>query len=170
MIEAAADLEVIAETSDVGELGRIAAALGPDVLVLDGLAAPAGTPVVRLSDEPVALDGVPVGAVPRDADSEELLAAVRAVAAGLIAVSPALLAVGVPVRHLAVEGEETLTAREREVLQLLAEGIPNKQVARRLGVSPHTVKFHVASLLAKLGATSRTEAVTVGLRRGLISV
>lgn len=61
---------------------------------------------------------------------------------------------------------ETLTAREREVLQLMAQGMPNKQIAGRLNISPHTAKFHVASILAKLGAVSRAEAVTRGARRG----
>jgi DNA-binding CsgD family transcriptional regulator len=65
-------------------------------------------------------------------------------------------------------GGETLTPRETEVLRMLAEGAGNKQIARRLGISEHTVKFHVGSILAKLNAASRTEAVTLGVRRGLI--
>jgi len=56
------------------------------------------------------------------------------------------------------------------VLQLVAEGLPNKTIARRLGISEHTVKFHVAALMAKLGAGSRTEAVHLGARRGLVSL
>ena len=66
------------------------------------------------------------------------------------------------------EGGEELTPREVEVLSLLSEGIPNKTIARRLGISEHTVKFHVGSVLSKLGASSRTEAVTIAARRGLI--
>ena len=65
---------------------------------------------------------------------------------------------------------EALTTREQEVLQLMAEGLPNRGIAKRLSISPHTVKFHVASILAKLGAESRTEAVHVGARRGLIAL
>ena len=61
-----------------------------------------------------------------------------------------------------------LSAREREVLQLMAQGLPNKIIAARLSISLHTVKFHVASILAKLGAGSRTEAVTLGARRGYV--
>jgi DNA-binding NarL/FixJ family response regulator len=66
--------------------------------------------------------------------------------------------------------DEPLTPREIDVLQLLADGLPNKSIAARLEVSDQTVKFHVASILAKLGATNRTEAVRLALRRGLISV
>ena len=66
--------------------------------------------------------------------------------------------------------EEPLTPREIEVLELLAEGLPNKSIAERLGISDQTVKFHVASILAKLGASNRTDAVRLALRRGLISL
>jgi DNA-binding NarL/FixJ family response regulator len=65
---------------------------------------------------------------------------------------------------------EPLTARESQVLELLAEGLPNKAIAARLGISDQTVKFHVASISAKLGATNRTEAVRLALRRGLITL
>jgi DNA-binding CsgD family transcriptional regulator len=65
---------------------------------------------------------------------------------------------------------DSLTERELEVLNLVAEGLSNLEIAKRLGVSRNTVKFHVSSIIGKLGATSRTEAVTVGLRRGLIIV
>jgi DNA-binding NarL/FixJ family response regulator len=76
-----------------------------------------------------------------------------------------------PAGPIAAEQEtprEQLTAREIEVLTMLAEGEGNKQIARRLGISEHTVKFHVGSILGKLNASSRTEAVTAGLRQGLI--
>jgi len=66
--------------------------------------------------------------------------------------------------------EEPLTPREIEVLELLAEGLPNKSIAERLGISDQTVKFHVASILAKLGASNRTDAVRLAVRRGLISL
>ena len=66
--------------------------------------------------------------------------------------------------------DEALTAREREVLELLSRGLPNKLIARRLQISEHTVKFHVSSIYAKLGATSRTDAVSRGVRRGLITL
>jgi NarL family two-component system response regulator YdfI len=69
-----------------------------------------------------------------------------------------------------VTAGETLTAREQQVLELLAEGLPNKAIAARLGISDQTVKFHVASIAAKLGATNRTETVRLALRRGLLTL
>jgi DNA-binding NarL/FixJ family response regulator len=66
--------------------------------------------------------------------------------------------------------EQPLTKREIEVLQLLAEGLPNKSIADRLGISDQTVKFHLASIFSKLGASNRTEAVRLGLKRGMIDV
>ena len=66
--------------------------------------------------------------------------------------------------------QEPLTHREQEVLELLAEGLPNKAIAAQLGISDQTVKFHVASISAKLGATNRTEAVRIALRRGLLTL
>jgi DNA-binding NarL/FixJ family response regulator len=65
---------------------------------------------------------------------------------------------------------EPLTAREVEVVELLAEGLPNKSIATRLGISDQTVKFHVASICGKLGAANRTQAVRVAVRRGLVSL
>jgi two-component system, NarL family, response regulator YdfI len=65
---------------------------------------------------------------------------------------------------------EALTPREVEVLRLVAAGLGNKEIASRLGISEHTVKFHVASVMGKLGASSRTEAVTLGIRHGLVMI
>ncbi len=65
---------------------------------------------------------------------------------------------------------EEITSRETEVLGMLAEGLVNKDIAARLGISEHTVKFHISSILDKLGASTRTEAVTLGIRRGLIPI
>jgi DNA-binding NarL/FixJ family response regulator len=70
----------------------------------------------------------------------------------------------------AEQADEPLTAREAEVLELLAEGLPNKRIAARLGISDQTVKFHVASIIAKLGAANRVEAVRRAVRRGLVSL
>jgi DNA-binding NarL/FixJ family response regulator len=77
-----------------------------------------------------------------------------------------------PATRLSDEDEiaEPLTVREIQVLELLAEGLPNKAVARRLGISDQTVKFHVASLSGKLGAANRTDAVRRAVRRGLIAL
>jgi DNA-binding NarL/FixJ family response regulator len=68
----------------------------------------------------------------------------------------------------AEDGDEALTRRELSVLRLVAHGLGNKEIASELGISTHTVKYHLASLLAKLGVHSRTEAVTLGLRKGLV--
>jgi len=113
----------------------------------------------------------PVRAVlPSDATAGELLAAVDAVAAGLVAFHPdALRRAPRPVRA-ELDPAQPLTGREVEVLGMLAEGLGNKAIASRLGISTHTAKFHVASILSKLGAGSRTEAVTIGMRRGLVAI
>ena len=67
-------------------------------------------------------------------------------------------------------GSEALTPRELEVLRLLAQGLPSKTIAGRLAISEHTVKFHVGAIMGKLGAASRTEAVTLAIRRGLVAL
>jgi len=97
--------------------------------------------------------------------------AVRSADAGLVLLDLPLAATSLALRSLAAgtaESMEPLTARELQVLQLVAQGLPNKGIARRLGISENTAKFHVASLCGKLGASSRTEAVTLAARRGLI--
>lgn len=113
--------------------------------------------------------------LPREATPEKILAAVRAVAAGLVVLDPitseGVLGRGRRATTLdATDDPDDLTTREREVLELVALGLTNKAIAQRLGISDHTVKFHVASILAKLGAESRTEAVHLGARRGLLTL
>jgi two-component system, NarL family, response regulator YdfI len=112
------------------------------------------------------------GVLPADAAPEQLRSAVSAVAKGLLVLQPgeqALAATSIQSRNgEPAELFEPLTPREKEVLQMLAGGLGNKQIAARLKISEHTAKFHVASILGKLGASSRTEAVSLGLRRGLI--
>jgi NarL family two-component system response regulator YdfI len=114
-----------------------------------------------------------IGAVlPTGAAPERLVAAMEAAAAGLVVMDrghidstfPAATPASRPFAELA----EPLTPREREVLQMLASGLGNKEIATRLTISEHTVKFHVASILGKLGAASRTEAVALGIRHGLV--
>ena len=110
------------------------------------------------------------GVVSPDAPPEELAAAVVATGQGLI-VLPKPLTEQLPQEPTAVEElSEPLTAREREVLELLGRGLSNKLIARELHISEHTVKFHVSSLYAKLGVSNRAEAVSQGARRGLISL
>lgn len=114
-----------------------------------------------------------VGAVlPTRASPEQLVAAMQAAMAGLIVMHRDEIDSNFPAARPAssahTELPEALTAREREVLQLLASGLGNKEIAAGLTISEHTVKFHVASILGKLGAASRTEAVTLGIRHGLV--
>ncbi len=135
-------------------------------------------PVMLLSEQPktawlskVLRAGVRA-VLPPDVAAEQLRAALEAAAAGLVVIHPSELdtvlsaAIGpsAPLDELL----EPLTRREREVLQMLAAGLANKEIAARLAISDHTVKFHVASILGKLGASTRTEAVSAGIRRGLV--
>jgi len=115
------------------------------------------------------------GVLSVEATSEELVAGVLAVGEGLWVGAPSLVA---ELMRLPRGGEgsgedsliEPLTAREKEVLQLMAQGLANKQIALSLSISEHTVKFHLSSLYAKLGISSRTEAVRRGIELGLISL
>jgi DNA-binding NarL/FixJ family response regulator len=110
--------------------------------------------------------------LPSDVPPHQLVAALEAAAAGLIVVHPAevnaMFPAAEPASRSIAELAEPLTPRESEVLQMLASGLANKEIAARLVISEHTVKFHVASILGKLGAASRTEAVALGIRRGLV--
>jgi DNA-binding NarL/FixJ family response regulator len=109
------------------------------------------------------------GAISLDATPEEIEGAIHAVHAGLVVTTPAWLAELLPeAQSLAEELAEPLSDRELEVLDLLAEGLSNKLVAHRLSISEHTVKTHVASIFAKLRVSSRTEAVSQAIRRGLV--
>jgi len=110
--------------------------------------------------------------LPRDVSADELHAAVQSAGAGLLTISrdhyASLLGGRRGVRASLVRSAESLTRRESEVLAMLADGLANKEIAARLHISSHTVKTHVTSLFAKLGADSRAEAVAMGVRRGLI--
>jgi two-component system, NarL family, response regulator YdfI len=112
--------------------------------------------------------------LPNEAAAEEIIAALSAVSAGLVVIPPevinSLLSETAQVsRQATFSGEgESLTSREMEVLEMIAEGLGNKTIAFKLGISEHTVKFHVSSIFSKLGASSRAEAATLGIRRGLI--
>ena len=163
----------------------------PDVLLLDAPAVPAslqpvlhqpGAPAtVLLIADPVrieirrALQAGVRAILLRDATPREILGALEPVAAGLAVVSPEVLDSLLPAASELAATEdlrlgEALTARESEVLALVAGGAGNKEIAARLGISEHTVKFHVSSVLAKLGASTRTEAVSRGYREGLIVI
>jgi DNA-binding NarL/FixJ family response regulator len=181
-------LDVAGEATP-GEAVAQVAALDPDVILeqRDQMTSgePARAPSVVLFDEPrgsmvqAMLDDVArvetragLGILSRDATREEIVAALIAAAAGLSALQPRTLARASP--RLSDGGPtdespiESLTRRERDVLDQLARGATNRTIATRLSISEHTVKFHIGSILAKLGASSRTEAVTRGARLGLV--
>jgi two-component system, NarL family, response regulator YdfI len=114
--------------------------------------------------------------LPPSASLAELTAAIQAAALGLFVLHPEFSAA---LRESgsalwsdgsldAVDQDERLTPREMEVLGLLSRGLGNRAIAAQLQISEHTVKFHISTILGKLNATSRTEAVAIGLRRGLI--
>ncbi len=151
---------------------------GPSLLQGEGeypasVFADIGVPIVALlPDEANAADAWASGAqglLLREVEVSIMVSAVHAVAQGLVVLDPTLAGAifpgaGEPPRPQV----EDLTPRESEVLQLLAEGLPNKTIALQLGISDHTVKFHVNAILGKLGAQSRTEAVVRATRLGLI--
>lgn len=136
--------------------------------------------LTRAEDLPLLWVGVPpierqgtfsISAIAPDVDGATLVAAIRAVAAGLTVIDPSLDWQDSSPESRRLDGHlesGPLSPREQEVLQLVAAGLPNKAIARELGISDHTVKFHVSSLLSKLDAGSRTEAVTTATRRGLL--
>jgi two-component system, NarL family, response regulator YdfI len=111
--------------------------------------------------------------VSREPSGDEVRLALEAADAGLVLLLPTttrgLFSAVVPTLHPAYEPEQ-LTARETEVLRLLSEGLGNKEIASRLSISEHTVKFHISSILGKLSVATRTEAVSQGIRRGLIPI
>jgi DNA-binding NarL/FixJ family response regulator len=132
-----------------------------------------GMPVVALvpdasSASEVWASGVD-GLLLRDEDGPGLMAAVNAVCNGMVVIDPELAGALMPAAsHAPSPPAQPLTPRELGVLQLLAEGLPNKTIAHRLDISEHTVKFHVNSILSKFGAQSRTEAVIHATRQGLV--
>lgn len=139
--------------------------------------APAMVILADMSQSTWVADALRAGAhaiLPRDATSGEIVAAIRSASSGLITLHPDVVAMlmpalATPARTLTpITGMPALTPREIEVLEMLAQGLGNKIIARQLGISEHTVKFHIGSIFTKLNASSRTEAVTTGARMGLI--
>jgi DNA-binding NarL/FixJ family response regulator len=125
------------------------------------LAAQANTAMVR-SAARMKINSV----LPMDATTHQLVVAIAATVAGFAVTLPRPPAAEAEAMRIA----EDLTAREVEVLRLMARGFRNKQLAALLNISEHTVKFHVSSVLAKLGARTRTEAVAIGMTRGLVAI
>jgi DNA-binding NarL/FixJ family response regulator len=125
------------------------------------LAAESGTAMVR-SAARMRIYSV----LPTEVTTPQLVAAISATVAGFAVTLPRSLAL----REESIPGSEHLTPREVEVLRLMARGHRNKQLAAQLKISEHTAKFHVSSVMAKLGARTRTEAVTIGVMRGLVAI
>jgi DNA-binding NarL/FixJ family response regulator len=184
MLAGHVDIQVAGEAADLDHINKNET----EVLLLT-LVSPASLTGLNMDSFGILLltDDQKEAAVPRDANArawgvispsataEELAAAVRAVGEGLWVGAPGLVRALMRPSGQGDDREneapvEPLTAREREVLQWIAEGLANKQIAMRLGISEHTVKFHLSSLYAKLNVASRTEAVRRGLGLGLISL
>jgi NarL family two-component system response regulator YdfI len=189
---AARDVEVVASSGTIDALAEMLADAAPDVVLIDssgepfepmlesilasGLASDVNVVILGEGMTPAAsTDALRAGiraALPGDISPDQLVAALQAVASGLIVLHPAnmneVLPAGSAASRAPGELAESLTRRELEVLQMLAGGLSNKEIAARLNISEHTAKFHVASILGKLGAGSRTEAVALGIRRGLV--
>lgn len=176
-----------------GDTGDTEAESSPDVLLVEAATlgdatargavewAHSGGPVVLLLRQPAAdrmaqaLRAGVRAVLPSGIAGPDLAAAVEAAAAGLVVLdTPVVEALLRGKGGVSIDGSdgpvESLTPREVEVLRLLAAGLGNKEVAIRLRISEHTVKFHVASIMGKLGAASRTEAVTLGIRHGFIMI
>jgi two-component system, NarL family, response regulator YdfI len=192
LLRASTSLQVARVLSDFGQLSESVEELQPDVVVAEITGQDRTLPeeILKLSEEaPVAivllvddanterdLDALRNGVravLPRNMNPGGIIAAVEAVGAGLAVLVPEgldnLLRESTA-SHRAVSPPlvEALTPREIEVLGMMVEGWGNKEISTRLSISEHTVKFHVASIMGKLNASSRTEAVTSGIRHGLI--
>jgi DNA-binding NarL/FixJ family response regulator len=192
LLRASTSLQVARVLSDFGQLSESVEELQPDVVVAEITGQDRTLPeeVLKLSEEaPVAivllvddanterdLDALRNGVravLPRNMNPGGIIAAVETVGAGLAVLVPEgldnLLRESAA-SHRAVSPPlvEALTPREIEVLGMMVEGWGNKEISTRLSISEHTVKFHVASIMGKLNASSRTEAVTSGIRHGLI--
>jgi NarL family two-component system response regulator YdfI len=163
------DVIVVDASRDSGAVANLTGGpsdIGADIpiVVLEGSENGAASDLLRQGARAV----LPAGVSPA-----ELLAAVRAVFSGLIVLHPSTIAA---IPHAAVNASrnaseewiEPLTKREKEVLQMLAAGLGNKEIAAKLNISDHTAKFHVGSILGKLGVSTRAEAVAMGIRRGLV--
>jgi DNA-binding NarL/FixJ family response regulator len=188
MVERSDTVQVIAESAS----GEIPAHIEPDAFIIDvdpeqpSLASrlidryPDASLLLLLdsAESYEQLPGAPferaVGVLLKDAGADEIGAALQAATQGLVVVDPEIARLYLTPTRIAprpddlADGIEPLTERERQVLELLAAGLPNKTIAMELGISEHTAKFHVGAIMSKLGAASRTEAVTIAARRGVL--
>jgi DNA-binding NarL/FixJ family response regulator len=193
MLSASEGIGIAGEARDVEALGYLLKSQTPDAVLYDAstgalepvlaLLTENELPIVALCED---LHDVALlvrsrtrawSALQRSAGMDEIAGGIHAAVSGIVGIDPAyagLLSVEEPFGGLANtaldDTEPVLTPREHEVLQLMTHGLPNKNIATRLHISLSTAKFHVASILTKLDAASRTEAVTIGARRGLVSL
>lgn len=189
MFAAAAGFEVLGEAADGVEAVRLTRALDPDVVLMD-LRMPGGGGVAAIaeltragarakvlvlttydtdSDTLPAIEAGATGYLLKDAPRDELFTAVRAAAEGRTVLSPAVASRLVSrVRAPAAPGNEALSAREREVLALVAKGTPNREIAAELFISEATVKTHLTHLYGKLGVKDRAAAVATAYERGIL--
>lgn len=194
LITVSPELTVVGSSVGVATLAALVEELQPEVVLLElgsddepisdkslplSVISQQVAAIVVLTDDPQSdwtTEALRLGVravLPRRATAEEIIAAILATASGLIVLHAELVDSLLSVLPSAVREPPTsplmaLTPREIEVLSMLAEGLGNKTIARRLGISEHTIKFHVSSIFSKLNAKSRTEAVTLGARQGLI--
>jgi two-component system nitrate/nitrite response regulator NarL len=188
LLDGRAECKIVGQVAPEGNLAEMVDVYRPDAVVwdlgwgrgaeledaepladLEGIQTPI---LILLADEsraPEAWAAGVRGLLSREAPAEVLAASLGAMVLGLVVLDPAL-APGLLAPREGASGTlaEELTPRELEVLQLLADGLPNKAIAHRLGISDHTVNFHVNAILGKLGAQSRTDAVVRAARLGLL--
>jgi len=185
-------VKIVGAAATIDALGGDLSDTQADVLLVDGVGESPDAMIESLADSDLAAE-IPVvmlteaasaavsaqalrvgirAMLPNEVSSDQLIAALEAAAAGLVVLHPteipAFYPAASPASQPLAELPEPLTRREREVLQMLAAGLANKEIAARLNISDHTAKFHVAAILGKLGAATRTEAVALGIRRGLV--
>jgi two-component system, NarL family, response regulator YdfI len=188
----AQSVKIVGSAAAINVLGGEFADAQADVLLVDAAGESLETTIDSLADSDLAAE-IPIvlladaaapaasaqalqagirALLPSEISADQLAAALQAAGAGLVVLHPtevpAAFPASTPAAQPLAELPEPLTRREREVLQMLAAGLANKEIAARLNISDHTAKFHVAAILGKLGAATRTEAVALGIRRGLV--
>jgi DNA-binding NarL/FixJ family response regulator len=190
------DIEIVGEAVDGGDAIAQAGALRPDIVVMDlmmpgidGIEATARiradlpevevialTSFVEEARVLAAIEAGAAGFLLKDAEADELAAAIRAAAAGEVHLDPAIA--GIVARRMRaghadtaagqqIDGISSLTQRERDVLACVAQGLPNRAIADRLGITERTARTHVSNILAKLGLASRTQAALFAVQNGL---
>jgi NarL family two-component system response regulator LiaR len=183
------DLLLVGEAESGDAAIQLCAEIHPDVILMDmslpGMDGATATQAIRKKFPQIqiivltsfkegklikqALDAGAIGYLLKDISADDLVRAIRSAHAGRVTLSPEVAQSLVETANRPPAPGLDLTEREREVLTLMIEGLNNVQIAGRLNVSPSTIKSHVSNILSKLGVASRTEAVTLALRNGIVS-